>query len=114
VPNYTPAPLATDHIGAHEPPIPLAGVGRDDITEVERLARVAELTLERFTPAPEAGARSTTCRAERAVVRHLQRAARNARAAADRTQMSLATTSRSSRYGSGLAVGGANVTGGRR
>ena len=105
--NYTPAPLATDHIRADEPPIPLAGVGRDDGTsEAELLARVAELTLERFAPAPAPGARST-CRRERAVVRHLQRAAQGARAAADRARF--ATPSRSSRYVTRLAVSARDV-----
>jgi hypothetical protein len=107
VSNYTPAPPATDHIRADEPPIPSAGVGRDDgIYEAERLARVAELTLERFAPAPAPGARST-CRRERAVVRHLQRAAQRARAAADRTR--LATTSKSTRYVTRVAVGARDV-----
>jgi hypothetical protein len=110
VSNHTPAPLATDHIGGDDPPTALAEIDQASTSEAERLALVAELTLERFAPASAAGARSTMCRGERAVVRHLERAAQSARAAADRTQMSLATTPRSTQCGTGLAVGAANVT----
>jgi hypothetical protein len=103
VSNYTPAPLATDHFCADVPPIALFGVGRDDGTSgAECLARVAELTLERFAPVPARSARST-CRRERAVVRHLQRAAQRARAAADRARP--ATTSKGTRCVTRLAVG---------
>lgn len=94
--NHTLAPLAADHIGADVPPMALAEIGRDDGTsEVERLARVAELTLERFAPTAAPGARSTICRCERAAVRHLERAAQRARAAADWKQPRLATNSSS-------------------
>jgi len=96
VSNNTLTPLAIDHIGADVPPTASAEIGRDDGTsEAERVARVAELNLERFAPAPAPGARSMTCLRERAAVRHLQRAARQARAAADRTQPRLATDSSS-------------------
>jgi hypothetical protein len=95
VSNHTLATPATDHIGGDDTPTTLAEIDQASTSEAERLARVAELTLERFAPISAPGARSTICRCERAAVRHLERAAQRARAAADRTQPRLATNSSS-------------------
>jgi hypothetical protein len=78
VSNYTTTPVADDR-DRPEPP----GESRDDLAVTERAARLAELTLERYSPCGPSPLRRTH-RAERAAIRHLERGARRARRAADR------------------------------
>jgi hypothetical protein len=84
--NYTTTPAGGDRVQPAPP-----GESRDDLAAADREARLAELTLERFTPYPMPTQRPAH-RSECSAIRHVERRARRARQAADLAGSGTATS----------------------